>query len=173
MKWNRLLPSSTPAQSSVQSSANSRSGSATPSHSQHPISSLFAEYNGCPQHRGLILALSYVLQTVAIRCPGALVWHHLGDGKGSSILSGSPLDLLPCAPSCLPMAPGADNQSVGCVVCACVISFWFFWVQIRSQIRAAENQIAARGRSAEMKWSSDKCQRTNSGNVLLRSWVIL
>ncbi|ELT92763.1 hypothetical protein CAPTEDRAFT_163894 [Capitella teleta] len=133
---------------SQSSNANSRSGSATPSHSQHPISSLFAEYNGCPQHRGLILALSYVLQTVAIRCPGALVWHHLGDGKGSSILSGSPLDLLPCAPSCLPMAPGADNQS------------------IRSQIRAAENQIAARGRSAEMKWSSDKCQRTNSGSVI-------
>lgn len=98
--------------SGVQNS-NARPASSTPvPGSQNPIAALFAEYSGCPQHRGLILSLSSILQIITIRCPGALIWHNLGEGKSNSILSGSPLDLLPCAPSSLPMPPGVDNQQV-------------------------------------------------------------
>ena len=56
-----------------------------------------------------------ILQAVTLRCPGALVWHHFGEDKKSPVLSGSPLDLLPCAPSSLPMPPEVqgDNHLVG------------------------------------------------------------
>ena len=55
-----------------------------------------------------------ILQAVTLRCPGALVWHYFGEEKKSPVLSGSPLDLLPCAPSSLPMPPEVqgDNQLV-------------------------------------------------------------
>jgi len=80
-----------------------------------PISaaaSVFTELCNCPQHRSLILGLSAIIQAIAISCPSALVWHNLGDGKSTSPLNGSPLDLLPCSPSNLPMPAGSDNHRV-------------------------------------------------------------
>jgi len=80
-----------------------------------PISaavSVFTELCNCPQHRSLILGLSAIVQAIVVSCPSALVWHNLGDGKSTSPLNGSPLDLLPCSPSNLPMPVGSDNQRV-------------------------------------------------------------
>jgi len=74
--------------------------------------SVFTELCNCPQHRSLILSLSAIIQAIAISCPSALVWHNLGDGKSTSPLNGSPLDLLPCSPSNLPMPAGSDNHRV-------------------------------------------------------------
>ena len=54
-----------------------------------------------------------ILQSICLRCPGSLVWHYFGEDKKNPVLSGSPLDLLHCAPSSLPMPPGVDNQYVG------------------------------------------------------------
>ena len=76
------------------------------------MSAAFVEYTNCPQHRSILLSLCAILQAIAIRCPGALVWHNLGEGKSNHILAGSPLDLIGCAPSSLPMPPGVDNQQV-------------------------------------------------------------
>ena len=93
--------------------ATTSSNSQMASASQNPIFAMFAEYNSCPQHRGLILSLSTIIQNVALRCPGALVWHDFGEEKTNPILCGSPLDLLPCPPSLLPMPPrGEENQQV-------------------------------------------------------------
>lgn len=80
--------------------------------SQMSSSSLFADYSNCPQHRSLLLSLCAIVQAVTLSCPSALVWHNLGEGKSSSSLSGSPLDLLSCSPSCLPMPNGSDNNQV-------------------------------------------------------------
>ena len=77
-----------------------------------PLAAIFEEYTRCPQHRSLILTLCSILQTITVQCPGALVWHNLGEGKTNSPLYGSPLDLLPCPPSCLPLPFGADSQEV-------------------------------------------------------------
>jgi len=74
--------------------------------------SVFTELCNCPQHRSLILGLSAIIQAIVISCPSAMVWHNLGDGKSSSPLNGSPLDLLPCSPSNLPMPAGSDNHRV-------------------------------------------------------------
>ncbi len=52
-----------------------------------------------------------ILQAVTLRCPGALVWHYFGEEKKSPVLSGSPLDLLPCAPSSLPMPPEVQGDN--------------------------------------------------------------
>lgn len=103
------------------SSANSTSATATAavaavvSNTALPINaaaSIFTELCNCPQHRSLILGLSAIIQAIVISCPSALVWHNLGDGKSTSPLNGSPLDLLPCSPSNLPMPAGSDNQRV-------------------------------------------------------------
>jgi len=91
-----------------------------------PISaatSIFSELCNCPQHRSLILSLSALIQAIVISCPSALIWQNLGDGKTTSPLNGSPLDLLPCSPSNLPMPAGSDNHRVStkwfinCVLC--------------------------------------------------------
>jgi len=87
-------------------------------------------------------------QAVTLSCPSALVWHNLGEGKSTSPLNGSPLDLLPCPPSCLSMPASADNA------------------QIRARLRSSEEQIVARSRSAEMKWSADKQQQSATGAVI-------
>lgn len=74
--------------------------------------SAFSEFCNCPQHRSLLLCLSAIVQAIVMSCPSALVWHNLGEGKSGSPLSGSPLDLLPCSPSNLPMPHGSDNKLV-------------------------------------------------------------
>ena len=90
----------------------SSSGIPAPTPPQHPFYESFSEYLQCPQHRMVILALCGLLQAITLGCPGALVWHNFGESKSNSVLCGSPLDLLPCAPSSLPMPPGMDNQYV-------------------------------------------------------------
>nr|KAG5692294.1 hypothetical protein BaRGS_009504 [Batillaria attramentaria] len=124
-------------------------------HSNHPFAAVFADYRDCPQHRSIILRLCAIVQTATLRCPTALVWNWLGDGKTVSFLCGSPLDILPCAPSSLPMLPGSQNQL------------------IRSQIRAAENLIKQRGRAAEVNWSSDKCQQSATGYTISKVLHVL
>ncbi|XP_034328936.1 mediator of RNA polymerase II transcription subunit 12-like protein isoform X5 [Magallana gigas] len=122
---------------------------------QNPLSTVFAQYNNCPQHRGIVLSLCATLQIITLLCPSSLVWNSLGDEKSSSFLCGSPLDLLPCAPSSLPMPQGPQNM------------------QIRAQIRMAENQVRQRGRAVELRWSSDKCQQSTKGNTITRVLEVL
>ncbi|KAK6194758.1 hypothetical protein SNE40_000324 [Patella caerulea] len=127
---------------------NSNGNITTTSNNQaytNPIAAMFAEYSSCPQHRTIILNLSAILQSITLRCPTSLVWNTLGDGKLTNYICGSPLDLLPCAPSSLPMLPGPQNP------------------QFRAQIRLCEQQVKQRGRMAETRWSSDKCQQSATG----------
>lgn len=114
----------------------------------NPLNAVFQQYINCPQHRGIILGLSAIIQYITLLCPTALVWNNLGEGRSTHIMCASPLDLLPCPPSALPM-PDNPQRS-----------------QIRAQLRTAENQIRVRGRGAEMKWSSDKCQQSTRGKKL-------
>ncbi|XP_022102013.1 mediator of RNA polymerase II transcription subunit 12-like protein isoform X2 [Acanthaster planci] len=112
---------------------------------QPALAAIFAEYTSCPQHRPIVVGLSLILQTVALRCPSALVWINIGEGKSLSA-PGSPLDILPCAPSSLPLPgpPSIQNH------------------HIRASIRNAEHQIKMRSRAAEVRWSSDKCQESTT-----------
>ena len=97
---------------------------------QNPLSAVFAQYNNCPQHRGIVLSLCATLQIISLLCPSSLVWNSLGDGKSSSFLCGSPLDLLPCAPSSLPMPQGPQNmqvQEVSCFVGHTMVFMHILW----------------------------------------------
>ena len=93
----------------------------TPDQPGSPLLAIFEEYARCPQHRSLILTLCSIIQTTTIQCPGALVWHNLGEGKNLSPLYGSPLDMLPCPPSCLPLPFGVDNQEVWLQKCFTIL----------------------------------------------------
>ena len=85
----------------------------------------------------LLKRLGLTLINSALRCPSALVWNYLGEGKSqNSVFSGSPLDLLPCAPSSLPM-PNSNEAP-----------------HVRSQLLVAEQEIVLRGRAAEGRWST-------------------
>ena len=78
----------------------------------NPLAAIFAEYNNCPQHRGIVLSLSSTLQVITMTNPSALVWNNLGEGKVNSPYCGSPIDILPCSPSSLPMPPSDQNAQV-------------------------------------------------------------
>ncbi|XP_076454432.1 mediator of RNA polymerase II transcription subunit 12-like protein [Babylonia areolata] len=121
----------------------------------HPFAAVFAEYRDCPQHRSVVMKLCGMVQTITLRCPTALVWNWLGDGKAASFICGSPLDILPCRPSSLPMLPSQQNQ------------------QTRAQIRVAENLIRHRSRAAEVNWSSDKCQQSQTGYITSKVLAVL
>uniref|UniRef100_A0A2R5LGN9 Putative thyroid hormone receptor-associated protein complex subunit n=1 Tax=Ornithodoros turicata TaxID=34597 RepID=A0A2R5LGN9_9ACAR len=116
----------------------------------NPLAASFAECLRCSHHRSIVLQLSAVLQVITLECSSALVWNNIGEGKSSSVLSGSPLDLLPCPPSCLPMASRPHNA------------------QVRQQLRRAEQQVVQRGRAAEVRWSCDKWQQTAAGTTIGR-----
>ncbi|XP_052783955.1 mediator of RNA polymerase II transcription subunit 12-like protein isoform X1 [Mya arenaria] len=115
---------------------------------QNPLAAIFAEFSGCPHHRAVIFALCTCVQVITMTNPSALIWNNLGDGRSNSPYCGSPLDHLPCAPSCLPMPQAEQNQ------------------QVRGQIRAMEHQIRLRSRAAEVRWSSDKCQQSTTGYTM-------
>ncbi|XP_070173165.1 mediator of RNA polymerase II transcription subunit 12-like protein isoform X2 [Littorina saxatilis] len=124
-------------------------------HPTHPFAAVFVEYRSCPQHRSIIMKLCGIIQTITLRCPTALVWNWLGDGKTSLFICGSPLDILPCGPSSLPMLPSDQNA------------------QVRAQIRVSENLIRQRGRAAEVNWSSDKCQQSQTGFITSKVLTVL
>ncbi|KAL8595941.1 hypothetical protein ACOMHN_018253 [Nucella lapillus] len=124
-------------------------------HSTHPFAAVFAEYRDCPQHRSVVMKLCGLVQTITIQCPTALIWNWLGDGKASSFICGSPLDILPCRPASLPMLPSQQNP------------------QTRAQIRVAENLIRRRSRASEVNWSSDKCQQSQTGYITSKVLTVL
>ncbi|MBN3270456.1 MED12 polymerase, partial [Polyodon spathula] len=110
----------------------------------------FSDFYICPQHRPLVFGLSCMLQSIVLCCPSALVWHYsLMDSRNKT---GSPLDLLPIAPSNLPM-PGGNTS---------------FTQQVRAKVREIEEQIKERGQAVEVRWSFDKCQETTAGFTIGR-----
>ncbi|XP_063967745.1 mediator of RNA polymerase II transcription subunit 12-like protein isoform X1 [Lytechinus pictus] len=146
-----MCSESRPHSPHLNTSSNAQMPSNPPSHSQHALASILAEFRSCPQHHSIILGLSCILQAVTLRCPSALVWINLGESKNYSV-PGSPLDILPCPPSLLPLPGSISIQNH----------------QIRSSIRQAENQIKMRSRRAEVRWSSDKCQESAAGHTISR-----
>ena len=110
------------------------------------LSIVLCEYNNCPQHRGVILSLSAIIQSLLIQCPAAFVWLQLGEAKQHSPLYGSPLDLLPCAPSSLPISPGPDTAD------------------IRRQLHAQEQQISLRSQASEIHWAAHKAHMSARGS---------
>ncbi|PNF33035.1 hypothetical protein B7P43_G16367 [Cryptotermes secundus] len=113
----------------------------------NPLLVTFNEYMSCPHHRDIVLGLSAILQAVTLDCATALVWNCVGEGKSPSVLNGSSLDHLSCAPSTLPMPQRANNPAV------------------RRQLRAAEEHIRNRSRAAEGRWSCDKWQQSSAGRT--------
>uniref|UniRef100_A0A3B4Z6C5 Mediator complex subunit 12 n=1 Tax=Stegastes partitus TaxID=144197 RepID=A0A3B4Z6C5_9TELE len=110
----------------------------------------FTDFYICPQHRPLVFGLSCMLQSIVLCCPSALVWHYsLTDSRNKT---GSPLDLLPIAPSNLPM-PGGNTA---------------FTQQVRAKLREIEEQVKERGQAVEFRWSFDKCQETTAGFTIGR-----
>uniref|UniRef100_A0A671R993 Mediator of RNA polymerase II transcription subunit 12-like n=1 Tax=Sinocyclocheilus anshuiensis TaxID=1608454 RepID=A0A671R993_9TELE len=110
----------------------------------------FTDFYICPQHRPVVFGLSCMLQSIVLCCPSALVWHYsLTDSRNKT---GSPLDLLPIAPSNLPM-PGGNSS---------------FNQQVRAKVREIEEQIKERGQAVEFRWSFDKCQETTAGFTISR-----
>ncbi|XP_012937095.1 mediator of RNA polymerase II transcription subunit 12-like protein [Aplysia californica] len=121
----------------------------------NPLINAMAEFKECQSHRYIVLQLCALAQIITIKCPTAMVWNALGEGKSNIYLTGSPLDMFPCATSNLPMPPGSNNS------------------YIRSQLKIAEQQIIARGHAAEVHWSSDKCQQSAVGYVMSKVLEVL
>lgn len=75
----------------------------------------------------LAVSLWLLLQSIVLCCPSALVWHYsLTDSRNKT---GSPLDLLPIAPSSLPM-PGGNTAFTQQVLPSMMVQFFFFHTQL-------------------------------------------
>ncbi|CAH3150356.1 unnamed protein product [Pocillopora meandrina] len=131
---------------------------------------VLSQYKTCPQHHALVLSLSSVLQTIAICCPGALIWNSIPCGASSSSITssasnstvantdmaankpavlGSPLDRLSIPPSSMPLpSPGNTQASLNS--------------ELLSVLLASEEEIKTRSKAVESHWSPDKYQDKSS-----------
>lgn len=92
------------------------------------------------------------MQVVLLECPTAMVYNGnpmapQSESGRNSVPGGSPLDILPIQPSIFPMPPRANNDI------------------IRAQLADAEDQVIARSRAVEAKWSCDEWQQSSAGSV--------
>ena len=120
-----------------------------------PYEKALEEYLSCPQHRDTIIQLSCILQVVTLDCPTALIWSGVGENR-TSVLSGSPLDHLPVAPSTLPMPEKSPKSNA----------------EYRLKLKVAESNIKHRSQQAESRWCSDKW-RTITGKSTVKLLTIL
>ena len=93
--------------------------------SSHPQ----ADYSNCSYHRNMVESLSCIVQSVALRCPTALLWMpsaniesntlntgppsvggNSGKGEEGTLRGFSPLDQLGYAPSELPLPSRLDQE---------------------------------------------------------------
>ena len=144
----------TPTINSTATSGNPTGSAAANSANPSPGSQIIACFNeliGCSHHRNVLLGLSAMIQIITLNCPTSLVWLNIGDAKGAATLQGSPLDLLPCEPSSLPMPSRPHNQ------------------YLRNELRKSEEIIRQRSKLSEMHWFCDRWQQTpgNTVNKLL------
>lgn len=120
-----------------------------------PYERALDEYLTCPQHRDTIIQLSCILQVVTLDCPTALIWSGIGENR-ASVLSGSPLDHLPVAPSTLPMPEKSPKSNA----------------EYRKKLKLAENNIKHRSLQAESRWCTNKWQN-NTGTSTVKLLSIL
>lgn len=120
-----------------------------------PYERALEEYLTCPQHRDTIIQMSCVIQVVTLDCPTALIWSGIGENR-PSVLSGSPLDYLPVAPSALPMPEKSPKSNE----------------EYRVKLKLAEQNIKHRSQQAESRWCTDKW-RTLTGNSTVKLLTIL
>ncbi len=71
-----------------------------------PVLPALTEFKSCQQHKSIVVILCGILQAITLKCPTALIWRNIKLNPGTQIsevkasaFKGSPLDLLPCAPS--------------------------------------------------------------------------
>ncbi|XP_022706547.1 mediator of RNA polymerase II transcription subunit 12-like protein isoform X2 [Varroa jacobsoni] len=122
-----------------------------------PLAQAFVEILSCPYHRTPFLTMCSIVEIITLDCPTAMVFNQtipegLSKDEVSSkrMLNGSPLDILPCSPSQLPIIPED--------------------LEARRELREAEEHIIQRSRACEMRWSCEKwqSQSTATGAVMTK-----
>lgn len=124
------------------------SGSSSPSHDVN-VNEVLTEYSTCPQHKPFVSLLTALLQGIVLRSPSALVWNAYKSEINTVVaLCASPLDLLPCEPSALPLPSCMSPEEA---------------TESRMKLREAEDQIRQRSIAASIKWSSPMCRLNEEG----------
>ena len=112
----------------------------------------------CAHHRPILLSTASMIIALTLECPSAAVWNKITSETTQKYLMGSPLDLLPCPLSCLPIAPGPEASS------------------IRKCLIETEAALRERGRLAASGWclfpsrtitSDESASETNVSSVYL------
>lgn len=133
------------------------------------LSTCFREIVSCSRHRSILFSLCTIIQVVTLECPTALVWLNAttpssydsssSKHSSSSVLQGSPLDMLPCEPSNLPMPPSDHNK------------------RLRIHLRTIEEKIRNRSKLSEKKWFTEIFESVKSpksvGNLVNRLLGVL
>lgn len=93
--------------------------------------------------RECVIVMISIVNAIVLGAPQALIWNAIGDGRSESVYNGSPLDMLPCAPSellTLFAAPSGNEHVI-------------------SELKTGEECIRKRSYAVEQKWSTEQLQQ--------------
>ncbi|VDM17097.1 unnamed protein product [Hydatigera taeniaeformis] len=118
----------------------------------------YIDFFVCSHHRPLLLSTSSIIIALTLHCPSAAVWNKITSETTYTYLTGSPLDLLPCPLSCLPIYPGSEASD------------------IRKCLVETEAVLLERGRLAESGWylfpsrtiTSEECTNETNTEMFVR-----
>jgi mediator of RNA polymerase II transcription subunit 12 len=122
-----------------------------------------ADYSNCSYHRNMVECLSCIVQSVALRCPTALLWMpsvntelntglpSVGKGEEFTLKGFSPLDQLGYAPSELPFPSRLDQE---------------LREQITCHLQAIEDDICLRSAAAEGLWRSREYDNPHEATMI-------
>ncbi|KAH9286461.1 Mediator of RNA polymerase II transcription subunit 12 [Echinococcus granulosus] len=118
----------------------------------------YIDFFVCSHHRSLLLSTSSIIIALTLHCPSAAVWNKITSETSYTYLTGSPLDLLPCPLSCLPIYPGPEASN------------------LRKCLVETETVLLERGRLAESGWylfpsrtiTSDECTDETKTEMFVR-----
>ncbi|KFD72362.1 hypothetical protein M514_01715 [Trichuris suis] len=117
------------------------------------------QHFNCQFHRTVLLGLSAVVHAILIDCPTAFVWNEMKtddmSGNSKAYLCGSPLDILPCNPSELPMIADSSTELV------------------RKRLENLQLHVKERSGVVESHWSFSKCERAGLSTVIQHLLTIL
>uniref|UniRef100_A0A5S6QG82 Med12 domain-containing protein n=1 Tax=Trichuris muris TaxID=70415 RepID=A0A5S6QG82_TRIMR len=118
-----------------------------------------SEHLNCQFHRTVLLGLSAVVHAILIDCSTAFVWNEMKtDDVGfnsKAYLCGSPLDILPCNPSELPMVADSSSELV------------------RKRLESLQSHVRERSGVVESHWSFSKSERTGLSTIIQHLLTIL
>lgn len=135
------VKSETAAESSTETQP--KSGAQTEPIPLETVREVFNELLDNSSQRECVIVMISIVNAIVLGSPQSLIWNAIGDGRTESVYNGSPLDMLPCAPSeLLVIITSAESNDY-----------------VISELKTGEECIRRRSYAVEQKWSTEQLQQ--------------